>query len=206
MTTRTITGLYDTYDAAAQTVRDLEAAHIPHDEISIVAHRSDTPEVGGESAHGAATGAGTGASAGAALGGGAGLLAGLGMLAIPGVGPVVAAGWLIATAVGAVAGAAAGGATGGLIGALTSSGVTKEHASFYAEAVRRGSALVTARVDEGLVPTTEAVMQRHGQIDPAMRKKAYLDSGWTGFDENSPPYNAADVARERSLYSVRPGI
>ena len=98
MTTRTVTGLYDTYDAAAQTVRDLEAAQIPHGEISMVAHRADTREVPGESAHGAAASAGTGASAGAALGGGAGLLAGLGMLAIPGVGPVVAAGWLVATA------------------------------------------------------------------------------------------------------------
>lgn len=206
MTTRTVTGLYDTYDAAAQTVRDLEAAHIPHDDISIVAHRSDTREVPGESAHGAATGAATGASAGAAVGGGAGLLAGLGLLAIPGVGPVVAAGWLVATAVGAVAGAATGGATGGLIGSLTASGVTKDHASFYAEAVRRGGALVTARVDAGLVSTAEAIMQRHGQIDPATREKAYRDSGWTAFDENSPPYTAADVARERALYSGRPGM
>ena len=206
MTIRTVTGLYDTYDAAAQTVRDLEAAQIPHDEISMVAHRSDTREVPRESEHGAATGAGTGASAGAALGGGAGLLAGLGMLAIPGVGPVVAAGWLVATAVGAVAGAAAGGATGGLIGSLTSSGVTKEHASFYAEAVRRGGALVTARVDQGLVATTEAIMRRHGRIDPMTREKAYRERGWTEFDENAPPYTAADVARERALYSSRPGI
>ena len=206
MTTRTVTGLYDTYDAAAQTVRDLEAAKIPHGEISMVAHRADTREAPGESTHGAATGAGTGASAGAALGGGAGLLAGLGMLAIPGVGPVVAAGWLVATAVGAVAGAAAGGATGGLIGSLTSSGVTKEHASFYAEAVRRGGALVTARVDQGLVATTEAIMRRHGRIDPMTREKAYRERGWTEFDENSPPYTPADVARERTLYSSRPGI
>jgi hypothetical protein len=44
MTIRTVTGLYDTYDAAAQTVCDLEAAQIPHDEISMVAHRSDTRE------------------------------------------------------------------------------------------------------------------------------------------------------------------
>jgi hypothetical protein len=128
------------------------------------------------------------------------------MLAIPGVGPVVAAGWLVATAVGAVAGAAAGGATGGLIGSLTSSGVTKEHASFYAEAVRRGGALVTARVDQGLVATTEAIMRRHGRIDPMTREKAYRERGWTEFDENSPPYTPADVARERALYSSRPGI
>ena len=119
MTSRTVTGLYDSYDAAAQTVRDLEAARIPDTDISIVAHRSDYHDVTSETAPWGATGAGTGASAGAAIGGGVGLLAGLGMLAIPGVGPVVAAGWLVATAVGAVAGAAAGGATGGLIGSLT---------------------------------------------------------------------------------------
>jgi hypothetical protein len=206
MTTRTVTGLYDSYDAAAQTVRDLEAAQVPDADISMVAHRSETHDAPGDAAHGAASGAGTGTSAGAAIGGGAGLLAGLGMLAIPGVGPVVAAGWLVATAVGAVAGAAAGGVTGGLIGSLTSAGVTKEHASFYAEAVRRGGALVTARVDERLFATAEAIMQRHGRIDPAMREKAYRDGGWSEFDETSVPYTPADVARERALYSTRPSI
>ena len=74
MTTRTVTGLYDTYDAAAQTVRDLEAANIPASDISIVAHRSDASDVPGDTAHGATTGAGTGASAGAAIGGGVGCL------------------------------------------------------------------------------------------------------------------------------------
>jgi hypothetical protein len=56
-----------------------------------------------------AEGAGKGAGIGAGLGGAADLLAGLGLLAIPGLGPVVAAGWLTATAVGAAAGAATGG-------------------------------------------------------------------------------------------------
>ncbi len=206
MTTRTVTGLYDSYDAAAQTVRDLEAAHIPDSDISIVAHRPDASDVPDQSGHGAATGAGTGASAGAAIGGGVGLLAGLGLLAIPGVGPVVAAGWLVATAVGAVAGAAAGGATGGLIGSLTADGVSKEHANFYAEGVRRGGSLVTARVDEGLFATAEAIMQRHGRIDAVSREKAYRDGGWTEFDEKSVPFTPAEVARERARHSSRPSI
>ncbi len=203
MTKRTITGVYDSYDAATDTVRDLEAAHVPYADISMVAHRSETQVAPGESAHGATVGAETGASTGAVLGGGVGLLAGLGMLAIPGVGPVVAAGWLAATAVGAVAGGVAGGATGGLIGSLTSAGVSKEHASFYAEAVRRGGALVTARVDEALVTTAEAIMQRHARIDPTKREKAYRDSGWSKFDETSPPFTSADVAREHALYRDR---
>ncbi|HTI80768.1 MAG TPA: hypothetical protein VL614_10010 [Acetobacteraceae bacterium] len=224
MTTKTVTGLYDSYDAAADTVRDLEAANIPDSDISLVAHRSDdhdasladdgrqadnasrTDDAPSDTSHRAAAGASTGASTGAALGGGVGLLAGLGMLAIPGVGPVVAAGWLVATAAGAVAGAVAGGATGGLIGSLTSAGVTKQHAHFYAESVRRGGSLVIARVDEGLVATTEAIMRRHGRIDPALREKAYRDGGWTEFDEGSAPYTPADVARERTLYSTRPTV
>lgn len=206
MSTRTVTGLYDSYDAASLTVRDLEAAHIPVSDISMVAHRSDARDVSNDSAQGATTGAGTGASAGAAVGGGVGLLAGLGLLAIPGVGPVVAAGWLVATAVGAVAGAAAGGATGGLIGSLTSAGVTKEHANFYAEAVRRGGALVTARVDEALFATAEAIMRRHGRIDPETREKAYRDGGWNEFDEKTVPFTQADIARERARYSARPSI
>jgi hypothetical protein len=64
--------------------------------------------------------------------------------AIPGLGPVVAAGWLTATAVGAAAGAA----TGGIVGALTEAGVSKDDASLYAEGVRRGGTLVSARVPE----------------------------------------------------------
>ena len=206
MTTTTVTGLYDTYDAAARTVRDLEAAHIPYADISMVAHRSDATVASGDPPSGAATGTEAGASAGAVLGGAAGLLAGLGMFAIPGVGPVVAAGWLVATAVGAVAGAAAGGATGGLIGSLTSAGVPKKQAHVYAEAVRRGGALVTARVDAGLVATAEAIMQRHGRIDPTAREKAYRNTGWREFDATSAPFTPAEVARERTIYPNPPSI
>ena len=72
------------------------------------------------------------------------MLAGLGLLAIPGLGPVVAAGWLASTALGA----AVGGAAGGLIGALTAAGVSKEDADIYAEGIRRGGTLVTARVPD----------------------------------------------------------
>lgn len=206
MTTRTIIGLYDTYEAASRTVRDLEAAHIPGADISLVAHRSEEYVVTDEPTSGATIGAETGASAGAAIGGAAGLLAGLGILAIPGVGPVVAAGWLVVTAAGAVAGAAAGGATGGLIGSLTSADVSKEHANFYVEGVRRGGALVTARVEAGHFAAAEVIMRRHGRIDPVTREKAYRDSGWREFDEKSVPFTPADVARERALYPNQPSI
>src|SRR3954447_20166124 len=129
--TTTISRLYDNYSDAERAVARLEAAGVPHSDISIVANNSDNwYSPGGkidrdrDGVDDRAEGAGKGAGVGAGLGGAAGLLAGLGLLAIPGLGPVVAAGWLAATAVGAAAGAA----TGGVIGALTQAGVPKEDA------------------------------------------------------------------------------
>jgi hypothetical protein len=194
--TQTITGLFDTYGAATQAVKDLEAAGIPHSDISIVANNADkswSPTTA--RADDAASGAGTGASVGAALGGGAGLLAGLGLLAIPGLGPVVAAGWLASTAVVAAAGAAAG----GLVGSLTAAGVGPEHAEVYAEGVRRGGSLVSARVDDGLVARARSILSR-GAIDPSVRGDAYRKTGWSRFDDKAPPFTASEIERDRTLY------
>jgi hypothetical protein len=95
MTMRTTTSLYDTYEDAVRTVGDLEAAGIPENDISIIANRDASPAIATvEEPRHAASGAATGATVGAAVGAGAALLAGLGILAIPGIGPVVAAGWL----------------------------------------------------------------------------------------------------------------
>ena len=201
MTTHPVTGLYDTYAAAEQTVRDLKAANIPDSEISLIANKSGEPD---DHTNGAAAGAGTGAAVGGAVGAGAGILTGLGLMAIPGVGPVVAAGWLVAAAVGAVAGAGAGAATGGIVGALTDTGMSHEHAHFYAEGVRRGGTLVTARVDESRVAVVEDIMRRHGRVDHVAREKAYRDSGWRSFDEQGAPYSRDQIVQGRTLYGNPP--
>src|SRR5215210_5631726 len=168
---KTISRLYKDYDTGARVVAELERAGIPHDDISIVANNESgwfdrdgtTPRVDrdhdgrDDRAEGAATGAGIGAS----LGGVAGLLAGLGLLAIPGIGPVVAAGWLASTA----AVAAAGGTAGGLIGALTQSGIGEDDARSYAEGVRRGGTLVTARVPDTDRARLEAIMDRYSATE-----------------------------------------
>src|ERR1019366_5385412 len=122
--TKTVSALYDTYDAARSAVSALEAAGIPHSDISIVANNSESWHRDDRESN---------AADGAAVGGVGGLLTGLGMMAIPGVGPVVAAGWLIATAVGAASGAAVGAATGGIIGSLTEAGIPENDANLYAE-------------------------------------------------------------------------
>jgi hypothetical protein len=199
--TQTVSALYDTYDAARSAVNALEAAGVPHSDISIVAnnseswHRDDRPS-------NAAGGAGTGAGVGAAVGGVGGLLTGLGMMAIPGVGPVVAAGWLVATAVGAVAGAAVGGATGGLVGSLTKEGVPEHDANLYAEGVRRGGTLVTARVADARASEAQGILQRRKYVDLNARGRIYRDEGWSTFDSNAPAYTAEQVAKERTRYTA----
>ena len=200
--TQTVTGLYDTYDAAVSAVDALEANGIPHSEISIVSNNADHRDDKAPPSHAAAD-AGTGAGIGAAVGGVGGLLTGLGLMAIPGVGPVVAAGWLVATAVGAVGGAVVGGAAGGLVGSLTGAGVPEQDASFYAEGVRRGGTLVIVRVDDFRAPMVREVLQRNKLVDPAIRSEAYRAGGWTGFDENAPAYTPDQITAERERYRGR---
>jgi hypothetical protein len=142
-----------------------------------------------------AEGAAAGAGIGAGVGGTVGLLAGLGLLAIPGIGPVVAAGWLAAMA----AGAAAGGATGGLIGGLTQAGVSDEDAQVYAEGLRRGGTLVTVRVPDADRARVEAILDRSA-VNIRDRGAAFRKSGWKGFDPNAPVYTADQVRKERQLY------
>jgi hypothetical protein len=122
-------------------------------------------------------------------------LAGLGLLAIPGVGPVVAAGWLVALAVGAAGGAAAGGLLGGLVG----SGISKEHAEVYAEGIRRGGTLVSVRAAEEQVARVESILDRNA-VDPAARRDHYTSAGWSAYDTNAPLLTAADIERERQAH------
>jgi hypothetical protein len=203
--TQTVTALYDTYDSAVSAVNALEAYGIPHSDISIVSNNVDD-RYGTDRPTNAAEDAGKGAGIGAAVGGAGGLLTGLGLLAIPGVGPVVAAGWLVATAAGAVTGAVVGGAAGGLVGSLTGAGVPEHEAHFYAEGVRRGGTLVTARTDDARASTVRGILQRYKSVDPVVRGAAYGESGWSSFNENAPAYTADQVAAERARYVGQRGI
>ncbi|WP_419827140.1 general stress protein [Sphingomonas sp.] len=197
--TKTITRLYDDHADATAAVSDLEALGIPHDDISIVANNAH----GQHGAHDGVNDHGDvsrGTSTGALLGGAGGLLAGLGLLAIPGLGPIVAAGWLAATAAGAGIGAAGGAATGSIVGALKNAGHSEDEAQVYAEGVRRGGTMVSARVDDSDAARVEAALDRASRVDVAARGAAYRQSGWTGFDENAPAYTTAEIDRERAGY------
>ena len=206
--TQAITRLYDTHTQAEAAVRQLEAAGVPQQDISLIANNAEgrhlsggRRDADGDGDNDAAEGAAKGATTGGVLGGGAGLAAGLGMLAIPGLGPVVAAGWLAATAVGAAVGAAAGAATGGLLGALKDAGHTDDEAHVFAEGVRRGGTLVSVRCSNPEhIATAEQILNGAGMVDHTARAADYRASGWQGFDPSAAPYNADQIALERNRY------
>ncbi|POR52473.1 hypothetical protein [Bosea psychrotolerans] len=183
--TSTITRSYDSYETAAIVVGNLEGAGIARDDISVIGR--DERAKTSNSAEGAGIGAG--------VGGAAGLLAGIGMLAIPGIGPVVAAGWLAATAAGAVAGAAAG----GLVGSFISAGVSEDDAHYYAETVRRGGSVVSVKAPDEHRATVEAIMDGAAPINRDARIAEYRGEGWTRFDEKAAPNSrvADDLARPK---------
>jgi len=193
--TRTIVHVYDRHSDAVEVVSQLEAAGIPNGDISVVANQPGDRTTTTDTTSDAGSGAGTGATAGAVLGGGAGLLAGLGALAIPGVGPVVAAGWLIATLAGAGAGAAVGAATGGIIGSLTDAGVPEREANVYAEGVRRGGTLVTVRTDDSNATRVKSIMESREHVDWQKRDQEYRTEGWQKFDPAAAPYTGAAANR-----------
>jgi hypothetical protein len=180
---QTITKIFEYYDHAKQAVSELEAAGISSSAISLVANKRyvEDDSIADENSE-----AGTGAGIGAAVGGAAGLLTGLGIMAIPGVGPVVAAGWLASTALGA----AAGGAMGGIVGSLVSSGVPDEHAHVYSEALRRGASLVSVKAEDYQAERVHAILDKNQPLDPVELGTEYRKTGWDKFDPETVTYSS----------------
>ena len=203
--TVTISRLYNNYGDARRAVRDLEAAGVKHGDISIIASNAENwydkdkgdtyPDRDLDGKDDRAEAAGAGAGLGAAAGGTIGALTGLGLMAIPGVGPVVAAGWLVST----LAGAAAGAVTGSVLGALTQAGISDDDAHVYAEGLRRGGAVVSTRVEDKDAARLQAVMDRSA-VRISDRAAVYRKSGWTSFDPAASPYTAEQVKKDRTLY------
>jgi hypothetical protein len=181
MAEKTITAFFEDFNDAADAVVRLEKAGIQHKDIALIAKNDSdryTSQTEGRRYDTGAEldGAGAGATIGTLIGGGAGLLAGLGTVAVPGVGPVVAAGWLISLLVGAGAGAA----LGGLAGALMDVGVDERDAYAFHEGVRRGGALVTVRAGESMVDRIVDILDDEGTVDLDEREAIWRAEGWAG--------------------------
>ncbi len=196
---KTIVGSFDSFEEAQDVLRDFQQRGYSRDDISVIANNA-TGKYGNAATTTTVSDTGantaTGAAAGGVLGGAAGLVVGLMGLAIPGIGPIVAAGPIAA----ALAGAGVGAVAGGLIGGLTGVGVSEDDASYYAESVRRGGALVTVRADDSRADDAASVMRSHGAVDIERRVEQWKQQGWTRHDPGATPYSVDQLERERSSY------
>jgi len=172
--TKTVIGTYEDMQAASAVVNELVNAGFDRNHISIIADNADDRHSSYvRDNDSGADDVGKGAGIGAALGGVGGLLVGLGALAIPGVGPFVAAGPIAA----ALAGAGIGAVTGGVIGALVDLGIPEEEAHLYSESVRRGHVLVAAQVPDNQVAQAARIMERTGLVDLERHADEWRRSG-----------------------------
>jgi hypothetical protein len=156
-------GIFQTRKGAESCVEALLAAGFRGDDVSVLAPDvQSTKELATEKKTKAPEGATTGATAGGAIGGTFGLLAGIGALAIPGLGPFIAAGPIMA----ALAGVGAGAATGGLIGALVGMGIPEYEAKRYQGRVKDGGILVSVHCnDSAWVDKAKDILKRTGAED-----------------------------------------
>jgi len=184
----TVVAVFDDRDDAQDAINALRDAGFMADDISILARDRDTAgRLAEDTGADVATGAATGALAGGLLGGVAGWLIGIGALAIPGVGPIIAAGPIAA----ALGGAAIGATGGGIIGALTGIGVPEDEAHYYDTEFRRGGIVVTC--------------QARGRYDEA--RTILRENGGRDTESNATTYAAWDTTapRFRTSYEQRYG-
>lgn len=195
-TNRTVTALFNDLTAAQEVVDDLVSMGFQPETISIVANDASGQYASFLTAAEEDVSMEEGAGLGALFGG----LIGLGAMAIPGIGPVIAAGPLVAALVGAGVGAAMGAVTGGLIAGLVELGVPEAEASFFAEAVRRGGTLVLVNTTDDWVERVVDVMEAYDPIDVEDRATEWRAGGWTGFDASAPPMPKSQLAADRDAY------
>lgn len=149
---KTVIGLFDSRDPAERAVSALRARGF-HEEISILA--ADKGRAGGGAQPGGSMA--TGATTGGVLGGLAGLAMGVGALAIPGIGPIVAAG--------PIAGLFSGAATGGIAGGLIDWGIPAERGKFYESKVKEGKILASVRTNDTKVNDAAQILRQNGAHD-----------------------------------------
>jgi hypothetical protein len=141
----------------------------PNDISILTPDRGGVRDLGHENSTKAPEGAATGAGAGGLLGGTLGWLAGIGTLAIPGVGPLIAAGPILAL----LTGAAVGAATGGLTGALVGYGIPELEAKQYEGKVKGGNILLSVHTEDGTqVSRVKEIFKRHNADDIAYTGEA----------------------------------
>lgn len=207
---KTVVGLYEDIADAQAAINELVNAGFDRADISMIASDrwtdgegiAPTTDINGDSltttdADQLGTDVAAGMATGGVMGGLGGVLLGLGALAIPGIGPIVAAGPIVA----GLTGAGIGAAVGGLVGALVSWGVPAETADIYAESIRRGNILVGLKTDDSNVQRATNIMNSYAPIDVERRSQYWRDTGWMGFDGSSAAWTPDQMNADQLNYS-----
>jgi hypothetical protein len=163
-------GIYSTFSALHSAVDRLREAGFRAEDISVLyPENAGTKDLKTEKATKAPEGAAAGAGSGAVVGGTLGWLAGIGMLAIPGIGPFIAAGPIMA----ALAGMGAGAAVGGITGALVGVGIPEYEAKRYEGRVKKGGFLISVHCDDSeWTKKAKDILERTGGEDIASTGEA----------------------------------
>lgn len=166
-------GIYHTREAAEEAVDALRRVGFRNTDISVLfPDNVGTKDFAHEKNTKAPEGATTGAASGAVAGGVLGWLAGIGVLAIPGIGPFIAAGPIVA----ALAGAGALGTVGGIVGALAGMGIPEYEAKRYEGRVKHGGILLSVHCDShDWAKRGEEILKRSGAEDISSTHEAHAD-------------------------------
>jgi hypothetical protein len=199
---RRAVGLFPNRRDAEVALVELRDSGFPMDRVSVIAKHADRDDdlagadvsnrVGAKTGNKAGQSAAAGAATGGALGGLGGLLVGLGTLAIPGVGPVIAGGAAATALSTALAGGAIGAAAGGITGGLVGLGIPDERAKVYDDRVARGYYLVMVDGNEDEIRLAEGILNRHGIQD-------YEVFDARGVNDTHPGYDYVDSNVGRSV-------
>ncbi|MDF5730085.1 MAG: hypothetical protein PUP92_19250 [Rhizonema sp. PD38] len=187
---RRAVGVFPHRPDAEAAIRELKDVGFSMDQVSLLAKDTDGGNIAGADRLGAGNKAGGSAAAGAAtggaLGGLGGLLIGLGALAIPGVGPVIAGGAVATALATAVTGGAIGAAAGGLTGGLVGLGIPENRARLYSDRINRGDYVVFVDGTDDEVRRAEAILRRCGIEEFETFDKPDVQNRTTDFNRTNP--------------------
>src|ERR1700731_2489723 len=173
MANKAVFGIYATRRQVESAVDELKAQGFRNTDISVLFPENvGTKDFAHEKGTKAPEGVAAGATSGAVVGGALGWLAGIGALAIPGLGPFIAAGPIM----GALSGAGAGGLVGGMVGALVGMGVPEYEAKRYEGLIKEGRILTSVHCDNAdWVKRAKEILQRTGAEDISSAGEASAD-------------------------------
>ena len=182
-------GIYRNLEDLERGVDELRAASFRNEDVSVLFPDNEGSKQFAHEKHTKAPeGAATGATTGVLVGGALGWLVGIGALAIPGLGPFIAAGPIMA----ALAGAGAGGTVGGLTGALIGAGIPEYEAKRYEGRIKNGGILLSVHCDDShWTKRAKDILERTGAQDVSSAGEASAD-----YDKSDRPFQTSEKLAE----------